>query len=329
MFITVVCECGRVFETPEAYAGESVACPDCRRMVAVPVPAMPSELFVIADEPSRTSGKAIASFALGLAFIFACLTGIPTIILGVLALGEIDRSGGRLRGRKLAIAGITFGVIGCLFTFGYFMCGGGTREAARRAQCVNNLKQIGLAMHSYHQVFNCLPPSAILDKNDRPLLSWRVALVPYLESSDLYSKFHLDEPWDSPHNLTLLDKMPVCYACPSDATLKPGMTGYQAVIGPSTAFTPDFKPVRFADITDGTSNTILIGESRHTVPWTKPEDLPFDMSVPLTGLGSHHAGGFDVLFTDGSVRFLKSSLSPQALGAMLTRNGNESVPHDY
>ncbi len=221
-------------------------------------------------------------------------------------------------------------MIGCLFTFGYFLCGGGTRaKAARRSQCVNNLKQIGLGMHNYHEVHGSLPPAAILDKNGKPLLSWRVAILPYMEGSDLYSKFHLDEPWDSPHNLTLLDKTPSFYACPSDATLKPGMTGYKAIIGPSTAFTPDFKPLRFEDITDGTSNTILIGESRRTVPWTKPEDLPFDMSVPLTGLGSHHAGGFDVLFADGSVRFLKSSLSPQALGALLTRNGNESVPHDY
>jgi hypothetical protein len=98
----------------------------------------------------------------------------------------------------------------------------------------------------------------------------------------LYSKFHLDEPWDSPHNLSLLDAMPNVYACPSDPTRKPGTTGYQAVIGPATAFTPDFKPLPFQDFTDGLSRTLLVGESRRCVPWTKPEDLPFDMTLPLT-----------------------------------------------
>ena len=87
------------------------------------------------------------------------------------------------------------------------------------------------------------------------------------------------------------------------------MTGYQAVIGPNTAFTPDFKPLQFKDFTDGVNATILVGESRSLVPWTKPEDLPLDMNLPLSGLGSHHGyhnNGFNALFADGSVRFLKS-----------------------
>jgi hypothetical protein len=111
------------------------------------------------------------------------------------------------------------------------------------------------------------------------------------------------------------------------------MTGYEAVIGPSTAFTPDFTPLTFQELTDGAGRTLLIGETRHLVPWTKPDDLSFDAPDPLAGLGSHHGyhnDGFNVLFAVGNVRFLKRSIAPGNLRALLTRNGNEVVsPVDY
>ena len=104
-----------------------------------------------------------------------------------------------------------------------------------------------------------------------------------------------------------------------------------AVIGKETAFTPDFQPVKLSEITDGTSLTLLVGESRQTVPWTKPEDLPFDMSVPLSGMGSHHGyhnNGFNALLADGSVRFLKSSIDPSTVSRLITRDGNEAIEQD-
>jgi prepilin-type processing-associated H-X9-DG protein len=125
--------------------------------------------------------------------------------------------------------------------------------------------------------------------------------------------------------------MPLVYACPSDLGRKPGTTEYLAVIGPATSFTPDFKPRSFREFTDGISNTLLVGESRSPVPWTKPADLTFDLSIPLTGLGSHHGyhdNGFNALFADGSVRFLKSSIAPNVLDAILTRNANEYISPD-
>ena len=142
------------------------------------------------------------------------------------------------------------------------------------------------AIQYYHEAYGCLPPAAITDKTGKPLLSSRIAILPHLLSDPRYLDFHFDEPWDSPHNLALLEPVPFVYTCPGDLTPKKGMTHFVAVIGPNTAFTPDFRPLTYRDFTDGIGNTLLIGESRRGVPWTKPEDLPLDMSIPFTGLGS-------------------------------------------
>ena len=112
------------------------------------------------------------------------------------------------------------------------------REAARRSQCVNNLKQIGLAMHNYLAEHKTFPPAYSRDKSGRPLLSWRVHILPYLEQAALYKEFRLDEPWDSPHNRPLIDKIPQVYRCP-DMGRKPadlGKTTYLAPRGKATIF---------------------------------------------------------------------------------------------
>ena len=329
MSLFVTCECGLRFKTPEANAGRRALCPGCGRELIVPLLEPAEEVLYIRDEPVQpvVSGKALASLVAGALLPFACLSGLPAILLGRHALRDIDQSAGRLRGRGLAVAGIVLGLIGCAATILLLMPAiRSAREAARRAQCVGNLSQIGLAMHIYHGAHGYFPPAAITDRNGRPLLSWRVAILPHLDSSSLYNDFHLDEPWDSPHNLPLLARMPAIYACPSDTTRNPGLTGYQAVVGSATAFTPDFKPLRFEDFTDGLMNTLLVGESRQAVPWTKPDDLSFDTALPLFGLGSQHGyhdNGFNVLLADGSVRFLKKVIALNVLRALLTRNGGE------
>ncbi len=287
-----------------------------------------------APGPSATSGKAIASLVAGCLFVFGCLSGVPAFLFGWHALRDIKDSGGRLKGRRMAVAGIVLGLIGCLLTVAFFVPAiRSARGAARRAECANNLKQIGLAIQYYHEAYGCLPPAAITDKTGKPLLSWRVAILPHLLSDPRYLDFHFDEPWDSPHNLALLEPVPFVYTCPGDLTPKKGMTHFVAVIGPNTAFTPDFRPLTYRDFTDGIGNTLLIGESRRGVPWTKPEDLPLDMSIPFTGLGSdhgYHDNGFNVLFADGSVRFLHRSIDPKVLDAILTRDAAQVVePNSY
>ncbi len=109
------------------------------------------------------------------------------------------------------------------------------REAARRAQCTNNMKQIMLAMHNYHSANNSLPRD-ITDKNGKPLLSWRVAILPYIEQNELYQKFKQDEPWDSPHNKELLKEMPIPFKCPSLGKTVPFTTTYCGFMGPGAIF---------------------------------------------------------------------------------------------
>jgi prepilin-type processing-associated H-X9-DG protein len=199
------------------------------------------------------------------------------------------------------------------------------REAARRAQCTNNLKQIGLAMHFYHDANNAYPKPAITDKDGKPLLSWRVAILPYIEQASLYQKFHLDEPWDSPHNKALIVQMPT-YLCPSRPNAQPGTTTYRCLVGPGALF-EEGKATTMADVTDGTSNTLAVVESQEAVPWTKPDELKFDPAAgaSLFGVGSFHPGGFNALFADGSVRFISATIDKQVFKSLITRAGHDGV----
>jgi prepilin-type processing-associated H-X9-DG protein len=199
------------------------------------------------------------------------------------------------------------------------------REAARRAQSMNNLKQIGLAMLNDENTRGTYPARANFDKQGKPLLSWRVHVLPYIEQNALYRQFHLDEPWDSEHNKKLIPLMPKLYANPSGMA-RPGMANYLAVCGKGLMFDGE-KGRKVADITDGTSNTIMVVEADddHAVIWTRPEDWQFDPQHPMAGLGHAHPGGFNALFADCSVRFIAGSIDPATFQAMLTIAGGEVV----
>src|SRR5262249_40393880 len=129
------------------------------------------------------------------------------------------------------------------------------REAAARTQSMNNLKQIGLAMHSYHDVSGSLPPAYVPSKDGKPQLTWRGLILPYIDQNALYKEFKLDEPWDSEHNKKLIAKMPVVYRSPVSQA-PPGHTRYLTVRGRDTAF-PGGKGIKLTEIPDGTSNTIM------------------------------------------------------------------------
>ena len=190
-------------------------------------------------------------------------------------------------------------------------------------QSANNLKQIALAMHNYHDAYGHFPPQAIYSKDGKALLSWRVLLLPFLEQDALYRQFKLDEAWDSAHNQRLLAQMPKLFGDADVNTTKP-VTVYQAFAGPG-AFFEGTEGLRIADFTDGTSNTLMIVEAAKPIPWSKPEDLPYDPNKPLPKLGGHAPGGFNAAFCDGSVRFLRDAIKESVLRALITRNGGEVI----
>jgi hypothetical protein len=205
------------------------------------------------------------------------------------------------------------------------------REAARRTQCRNNLKQIGLALHNYHDTYKAFPPAYTVDAQGKPLHSWRVLILPFLDQQFLYSQIDLDQAWDSPRNAAFQSQMPALYACPSHASsgTSNGLTHYAAIVGAQCVFQGE-KATPIQDITDGTSNTILVGEvSQATISWMSPTDVSFDTFTGIGdsgGFSSHHMGGVQVLMGDGAVRFINQNLDQPTLKSLFTRAGNETVP---
>jgi hypothetical protein len=199
-----------------------------------------------------------------------------------------------------------------------------TAEQSNNARSQNNLKQIGLAFHNYADTYGgTFPAAAICDPRGKPLLSWRVAILPWLEQDRLYKEFHLDEPWDSEHNKKLLDQMPKTYALPG-AKVKPGTTVYQVFVGKDALFQTNQKRRFPAEITDGTSNTILVVEAADPVPWTKPADIPFGDKDPRTQIGGWNGDYVNVGICDGSVRKLElKKISQETLrNAIMPNDGN-------
>jgi len=199
-----------------------------------------------------------------------------------------------------------------------------------------SLKTIALAMFNYHEANGSLPPAVAQSKAGKPLYSWRVLLLPYLEEDILYKKYHLDEPWDSPHNRQFAGETPRCYRPHLGGNDPPGLTRFQVFVGPGTAFERD--ELTWGDFPDGLGQTLLVVEAGEPVPWSKPGDLNYHPEQPVPPLGGvyrkpvklwcHHVGGrsgFNAAFADASVRFIDSSIDEGTLRALITRNGGEKI----
>jgi len=341
------CKCGEELEAAEDEVGDLLMCPICKRSVIIPrkqeaqaaaagfVPPGPAKLSSsdqaanvgdpgadTAQALRRSSGKGIASLVLGImSFFLPVLLSIPAIIVGVLGLVEIRRSKGRLGGTGLAIAGIACGILTPVLVVLLIPVVQNVRDAAANKVSQNNLKQIALALQNYHDVHKAFPQQAIYSADGRPLLSWRVAILGYIEAHNLYLQFKLDEPWDSPHNFSLISHMPPTYRMLEGGTRgkerEAIATVYQGFVGKNTLFRAShLEKVTLADITDGVASTLAVVEAAEPVPWTKPEDLLYDPDRPLPKLGGHMSWGFNAALVNGSV----VRIDPKKVGEQTLRN---------
>lgn len=158
--------------------------------------------------------------------------------------------------------------------------------AARRVQCVNNLKQIALALANYADEYGTLPPAYVAAADGTPMHSWRVLILPFMGDpvcAEIYEKYRFDEPWDGPNNRKLADRIPYAYRCTgvddrrwfdTSPNVPAGITQYVALTGEMAAF-PGRRSLKIEDFADGTSNTIAIVELDKTtgVPWMAPRDI--------------------------------------------------------
>jgi uncharacterized protein DUF1559 len=210
-----------------------------------------------------------------------------------------------------------------------------SRHAARRSVCQGHLKQIVVALHSYHDEYGTFPPAVVRDASGRPMHSWRVLLLPYLEEGDLYKQYRFDEPWDGPNNKKLHDITVPSYVCPERSGRESNPiadTNYTVVIGRRTAF-PEDRCVALSDMIDDHGHTILVVEVANSgIRWLEPRDLHVtqmarQINAPRgQGISSPHpTGGANVVMVDGTLRFLDARLTPDQLEGLLTIAGGEKV----
>ena len=207
----------------------------------------------------------------------------------------------------------------------------GAREAARCAQCRGNLSQIGLALLNYHDANGCFPPAYLADAGGKPMHSWRMLILPYLESSPLYNRYKFGEPWDGPSNRKLHSARFLAYACPSHpGQFEAGLTSYVAVVGPGTCF-PGAGSTKIprspAEAGPGPDTITVVECSGAAIPWMEPRDLDvrelsFRLNDPARpGPAGRHPAGVNVLTVEGRTRTLRPDTPPAEVRAALTIRG--------
>jgi prepilin-type processing-associated H-X9-DG protein len=292
--------CGMQTSVADQYAGQSGPCAGCGQTITVP---LVSGVAPVYTPPQKSSAGAMIAVVLAM------------VLVGFLVCGGI-------------LAALLLPAVGT------------ARESARRAQCINNLKQIGLAMHNYHDTYKCLPAAVLTDDEGRPMRSWRVAILPFIEQTPLYDQYDFSEPWDGPNNQALHGISIPAYRCPSDdasASVSASLeTSYVMIVGKGTLGGEPNEKVTFADVKDGLSNTILAIEVGGSgIHWMEPRDVTVDEAVTfLTDPASSpfqqvHLGGANVLLGDGSVTFLAEGTDAETVRRMLIRDDGPPPPGSF
>jgi hypothetical protein len=178
-------------------------------------------------------------------------------------------------------------------------------------------------MHNYHDVHRHFPPAVVMGPDGKTPHSWRLEVLPYLDQKPLYDQYRLNEPWDSPANQKVLAQMPDWFRSPYDDPKSPN-SGFYALVGAGTIF-EGTEGIKIRDITDGTSNTIMIVESKRNIPWTKPEDIPFDADKPLPELGGFVEGKFAAVMADGAFRLFDTEQIKDKLKWLIRRNDGQVI----
>jgi type II secretory pathway pseudopilin PulG len=288
MPISYACpHCGKQFSVADQYAGQSGPCAACGQKITIPGGGMPAMGAAFAPPAPRTSAGGGAALAVVLVIVVVVLLAIPAILAALLIPAV-----------------------------------GAARQAAKRAQSSNNLKQLALAIHNYHDVYKALPPAVVNDANGKPLYSGRVLLLPFVEQQMLYDKWDKTQAWNSPANQTISQQALAIFRDPTETTGAPGQTSYLFVGGQGTMFEPG-KSLNFSDIRDGLSNTLMFVEVKESgINWAEPRD--WDSSTPLPA-GNHPQGNI-VAMGDGSVRPLDTkNMPPNMIQSAATRAGGEAV----
>ena len=205
--------------------------------------------------------------------------------------------------------------------------------AAARLAAERNMKQIVLGVHNFESAHGALP-AGYADKTGKPGLSWRVAILPFIEQDGLFRQFKLDEPWDSEHNKKLIDKMPTMFAPPNTSTngytFARGFTGMNTWLPPQQGAGTPGQPlygIKLSQFSDGTSNTFLVADAGNAVIWTKPDEMLFaPNNVPK--LGGVFESGIVAGLADGSVKFVRSGIDPKMIALAIQTNDGQILDLD-
>lgn len=291
--------CGLQTQVDQRYAGQTGPCAGCGQAISIPVVASrQASMSAPATQPQGKSSVLLVA-----------------TIIGVLLLGA------------LAVIGILVALL--------LPAIGSAREAARRAACANQMRQIATAMLQYEAEHGSLPPAYTVDANGRPQHSWRVLLLPYLgpDAQSINSRYDYDAAWDSPQNQMLAKEIPQVYVCPSDPAAPTGDTSYCVLSGPDYVFHAD-KTTKLADLAAGSGmQTLLLVETHGAgINWLQPRDMTEpELMLGLNsgmqgGCASEHPGGINGAFADGRVTFLSDSTSPEELSEMAKVRASTSSP---